>query len=67
MKILAILEHQNGRLHRMAWETLAAAQHITGEAGTEEAAVIGSGIAALAQEVAGKKLARVYSVDWLAP
>jgi electron transfer flavoprotein alpha subunit len=60
MKVLAILEHQNGRLHRMAWETLAAAQEI----GTEvEAAVIGSGIAALAQEVAGKKLARVYTVD----
>ncbi|HEY1755390.1 MAG TPA: electron transfer flavoprotein subunit alpha/FixB family protein [Bryobacteraceae bacterium] len=63
MKILAILEHQNGRLHRMSWETLAAAQHMTGEAGTEEAAVIGSNIGALAKEVAGKKVARVYDVE----
>jgi electron transfer flavoprotein alpha subunit len=63
VKILAILEHQNGRLHRMSWETLAAAQHMTGEAGTEEAAVIGSNIGALAKEVAGKKVARVYDVE----
>jgi electron transfer flavoprotein alpha subunit len=63
MKILAILEHQNGRLHRMSWETLAAAQHIAGAGGTEEAAVIGSGVGPLAQEVAGKKIARVYDVE----
>jgi electron transfer flavoprotein alpha subunit len=60
MKILAILEHQNGRLHRMSWETLAAAQQI----GTEvEAAIIGSGIAGLAQEIGSKKAARVYAVE----
>jgi electron transfer flavoprotein alpha subunit len=60
MKVLAVLEHQSGRVHRMSWETLAAAQQI----GTEvEAALIGSGIAALVQEVAGKKIARVYAVE----
>jgi electron transfer flavoprotein alpha subunit len=63
MKVLAVLEHQGGRLHRMSWETLAAARHITGEVGTEEAALIGSGIAALAQEIASKKIARIYSVE----
>jgi electron transfer flavoprotein alpha subunit len=63
VKILAILEHQNGRLHRMSWETLAAAQHMTGETGTEEAAVVGAGIAALAQEVAARKVTRVYAVE----
>jgi electron transfer flavoprotein alpha subunit len=60
MKVLAILEHQNGRLHRMSWETLAAAQQIGADV---EAALIGSGIAALAQEVAGKKIARVYTAE----
>jgi electron transfer flavoprotein alpha subunit len=60
MKVLAILEHQTGRLHRMSWETLAAAQQL----GTEvEAALVGSGIGQLAMEIAGKKTARVYSVE----
>jgi len=60
VKILAILEHQNGRVHRMSWETLAAAQQIGAEV---DAALIGSGIAALAQEIASKKIARVYAVE----
>jgi len=60
MKVLAILEHQSGHLHRMAWETLAAAQQI----GTEiDAALIGSGIDALAREVASKKVTRMYAVE----
>jgi electron transfer flavoprotein alpha subunit len=60
MKVLAVLEHQNGRLHRMSWETLVAAQQI----GTEvDAGLIGSGIATMAQEIASKKIARVYSVE----
>ena len=28
MSVLAILEQQNGQLHRMSWETLAAAQQL---------------------------------------
>jgi len=44
----------------MSWETLAAAQQI----GTEvDAALIGNGIGALAQEIASKKVARVYAVE----
>jgi electron transfer flavoprotein alpha subunit len=60
MKILAVLEHQSGRLHRMSWETLAAAQQLGAEV---DAAVIGAGIAALAQEVAAKKLSKVFVVE----
>ena len=60
MKILAVLEHQSGKLHRMAWETLAAAQQLGAEV---DAAVIGAGIAALAQEVAAKKLSKVFVVE----
>jgi electron transfer flavoprotein alpha subunit len=60
VKILAILEHQSGKLHRMSWETLAAAQQLGAEV---DAAIIGSGIASLAQDVAGKKVARVFVVE----
>jgi len=60
MKVLAILEHQNGRLHRMSWETLAAAFEIGSEV---EAAVLGFGIGALVDEVATKKTTRVYAVE----
>jgi electron transfer flavoprotein alpha subunit len=60
MKILAILEHQGGRLHRMSWETLAAAQNLGSGV---EAVLFGSGIAAMAQEIASKKAARVYAVE----
>jgi electron transfer flavoprotein alpha subunit len=64
MSVLAILEHQNGKLHRMSWETFAAAQELAAALGTEvEAAVAGSGIGALAAEVAGKKAAGVWAVE----
>ena len=64
MKVLAILEHQYGRLHRMSWETLAAAQQIATLLGAEvDASVIGSGIIELAKETAAKKAARVYAVE----
>jgi electron transfer flavoprotein alpha subunit len=65
VKILAVLEHQTGRVHRMSWETLAAAQQLGSQLGSEavEAALIGHGIAALAQEVAAKKADRVYSIE----
>jgi electron transfer flavoprotein alpha subunit len=65
VKILAVLEHQTSRVHRMSWETLAAAQQLGSQLGSEavEAALIGSGTSALAQEVAAKKADRVYSVE----
>src|SRR5690348_11541232 len=64
MSVLAILEHQSGKLHRMAWETFAAAQHISAELGLElEVAIAGSGIASLAAEAGAKKAAKVHSIE----
>jgi electron transfer flavoprotein alpha subunit len=64
MSILAVMEQRAGEWHRMSWETLAAAQQL----GTElqqpvSAAVVGDNVSALAGELAGKQLARVYAVE----
>jgi electron transfer flavoprotein alpha subunit len=62
--ILVIVEQHQGKLNRVSWETIAAAQAIATETGwSVEAAVAGNGIAALAAEVGAKKLAKVYAVD----
>src|SRR5574338_1618177 len=64
MNILVIVEQTGGKLNRVSWETLAGAQAIAAETGgTVEAAVVGSGVAAVAAEVAAKKLAKVYAVE----
>ena len=62
--ILVIAEQREGKLNRVSWETVTAAQAIAAETGWSiEAAVFGSGIASIAQEVAGKKLAKVYALE----
>jgi electron transfer flavoprotein alpha subunit len=62
--ILVVAEQREGKLNRVSWETVAAAQAMAAETGaTVEAAVFGSGIAGIAQEIAGKKLARVYALE----
>jgi electron transfer flavoprotein alpha subunit len=62
--ILVIVEQQQGKLNRVSWETIAAAQAIAADTGwSVEAAVAGNDIAAAATEVAGKKLAKVYAID----
>jgi len=62
--ILVIVEQQQGKLNRVSWETIAAAQAIAADTGwTVEAAVAGNGVGALANEVAAKKLAKVYAID----
>src|ERR1700704_4253568 len=62
--ILVIVEQQQGKLNRVSWETLAAAQAIAADTGwAVEAAVAGNNIAAVAAEVAAKKLAKVYALD----
>ncbi len=62
--ILVIAEQREGKLNRVSWETVAAAQAIAAETGwTIEAAVFGSGIGSIAQEVASKKLAKVYAIE----
>src|SRR5437870_357126 len=64
MSILVIMEQRGGEWNRMSWETLAAAQQLAGESGiTASAAVLGESLDGLAAELAGKQLAKVYSVE----
>jgi electron transfer flavoprotein alpha subunit len=63
-KILVIIEQREGKLNPVSWETLTAAQAIAAETGWSlQAAVVGSGIGAIASEVAGKKLSEVFAVE----
>jgi electron transfer flavoprotein alpha subunit len=62
--VLVIVEQREGKLNRVSWETIAAGQAIAAHTGwTLEAAVVGSGVAAIAREVAAKKVAKVYDVE----
>ena len=62
--ILVFIEHVNGKLNKASWEAVRAAQLISAQTGHETAAVIlGSGISAAAQEVAAKKLGKVFTVE----
>ncbi len=62
--ILVIVEQREGKLNRVSWETIAAAQQIAAETGWGvEAAVAGSGVAELAKEIASKELQKVYTVE----
>jgi electron transfer flavoprotein alpha subunit len=62
--ILIIVEQREGKLNRVSWETLTAGQSLAAEIGwTLEAAVVGNNVAELAQEVAGKKVAKVYAIE----
>jgi len=63
-KILVIVEQREGKLNRASWETLVSGQSIAAETGWPlEAAVIGSGVASIANEVAAKKVAKVYNLE----
>ncbi len=62
--ILAVFEQQDGQLHRMSWETLAAAQELASQLAIPvEVAVIGNGVQSLAAEVSAKNVARVWAVE----
>jgi len=62
--ILVIVEQREGKLNRVSWETVAAGQALAAETGwTLEAAVAGSGVTNFANEIAGKKVAKVYAVE----
>jgi electron transfer flavoprotein alpha subunit len=62
--ILVIVEQREGKLNRVSWETIAGGQAIAAQTGWPlEAAVVGSNVAAIAAEVASKKVARVYDVE----
>jgi electron transfer flavoprotein alpha subunit len=62
--ILVIVEQREGKLNRVSWETLTAGQALAAETGWAlEAAVVGSGVTNFAQEIAGKKVAKVYAIE----
>jgi len=62
--ILVIAEQREGKLNRVSWETIAAGQAIAAQTGwTLEAAVAGANVAAIAAEIATKKLAKVYAIE----
>jgi electron transfer flavoprotein alpha subunit len=62
--ILAIAEQRDGKLSRVTWEILAAGQALSAETGwTLEAAVLGASVLPLAQEIAGKKVSKVFALE----
>jgi electron transfer flavoprotein alpha subunit len=62
--ILVVVEQQQGVLNRVSHETIAAAQAIAGNTRwLVEIAVLGSGIGAIAAELAGKKAAKIYAIE----
>ena len=62
--ILVVVEQREGKLNRVSWETITAGQAIAAATGWPlEAAVVGNGVAAVAAEVAAKKVEKVYAVE----
>jgi electron transfer flavoprotein alpha subunit len=62
--VLVILEQNQGKWHKMSWETLAAGQQIAKELGQPLfAAVAGKGLGALTAELASKAAAKVHAVE----
>jgi electron transfer flavoprotein alpha subunit len=61
MTILVVAEQRDGTLNRVSWETIAAAQKA--ECGSITVAVLGSGIDAVAAQVAGAEAAAVVCID----
>jgi len=58
--ILVIAEQRDGALNRASWEAIAAAQQAGGEV---KVAVVGSGVAAAAQELAAADVAEVIALE----
>jgi electron transfer flavoprotein alpha subunit len=62
--VLVITEQREGAWNKMSFEAIAAGQQLAAMLGTTcSAAVIGAGISPLTTELAGKKLAQVFSVQ----
>jgi len=62
--ILVVVEQREGKLNRVSWETVAAGQALAAETGwTLETAVVGLGVASIANEVASTKVSKVYSIE----
>jgi electron transfer flavoprotein alpha subunit len=64
MKILVLTEQRQGKWNNTSFETLVAAQQIaTATSGTVSAAVVGKGVASLAEELTTKNVAEVLVVE----
>jgi electron transfer flavoprotein alpha subunit len=62
--ILVVVEQREGKLNRVSWETLTAGQAIAAETGWAlEATVVGSGVGNFANEIATKKISKVYAIE----
>jgi electron transfer flavoprotein alpha subunit len=62
--VLVVMEQHGGVWNRMSFEALAAGQQLAEKLGVDcSAAVVGEGVAALAAELGGKKLAKVFAVE----
>ena len=62
--ILVVVEQREGKLNRVSYETLTGAQALAAETGwTLEAAVVGSGVGEIANEIAKTKVTKVYDVE----
>lgn len=62
--ILVVAEQREGKLNRVSFETIAGAQAISKETGWPvEVVIAGNGIGVVAQELAGKSVARVYALE----
>jgi electron transfer flavoprotein alpha subunit len=62
--VLVVMEQQGGKWHRMSWEALACGSELGKQLGLPvEAAVLGSGVSALAAEAAAKDIAKVHAVN----
>jgi electron transfer flavoprotein alpha subunit len=62
--ILVVVEQREGKLNRVSWETLTAGQTLAAETGWAlEAAVVGGSVGSFANEVAAKKVSKVYAVE----
>jgi electron transfer flavoprotein alpha subunit len=64
-RVWIVLQQRDGKLHRMAWEALAAGQRLAATLGVEaEGVLLGADVGGLATEVAGKaKLAALRVAD----
>ncbi len=62
--ILVVIEQREGKLNRVSYETITAAQAIATEMNWPiEAAVLGNGVGSIASEIAAKKLQKVYALE----
>jgi electron transfer flavoprotein alpha subunit len=62
--ILVVVEQREGKLNRVSWETLTAGQALAAETDWPlEAAVVGNQVSTIANELAAKKVGKVYAIE----